>query len=150
VPVPKLLALRVRDQDRLELFESMAATVDSVLDGCVRLRLVSACGRLVVVVTLNFAQESLISDPLRDIHSDDDGTPEAAKTLLQLAQIHRWWFGGNGVIEIWDKATDVRLARAQPYMPPVNSRFPHEDFEKMERELRLRAGIADPSVDAAG
>jgi hypothetical protein len=62
--------------------------------------------------------------------------------MLQLAQSYRWWFGGNGAIEIWDKAAERRLPRAQHYMPPANSRFPHDDFEKMERELRVRAGIS--------
>lgn len=149
VPIPKTLALRVRDRGCIELFESMDAAIIYVRDGCVRLRLVSACHRLVVFVTLDFTGESLISDPLADIQYHDDGTPEAAKMMLQWAQVHRWWFGGNGVIELWDKATDARLARAQHYMPPVNSRFPHDDFEKMERELRSRAGLTDPPEDSA-
>ena len=149
VPIPKTLALRVRDRDRIELFESMDAAIVCVRDGCVRLRLVSACHRLVVFVTLEFARESLISDPLADIQYHDDGTSDAAKMMLQWAQIHQWWFGGNGVIELWDKATDTRLARAQHYMPTVNSRFPHDDFEKMKRELRARAGISDPPEDSA-
>jgi hypothetical protein len=149
VPIPKTLALRVRDRDYIELFESMDAAIVCVRDGCVHLRLVSACHRLAVAVTLDFAQESLISDPLNDIHCQDDGTPDAAKMMLQLAQVYQWWFGGNGVIELWDKATDTRLARAQHYMPPVNSRFPHDDFEEMKRELRARAGIPDPPDDYA-
>ncbi len=149
VPIPKTLAIRVRDRDHIELFESMSAAVDYVRDGCVRLRLISACRRLAVFVTLKFAQESLISDPLNDIQYDDDGSPEAAKTALQIAQVYRWWFGGNGSIEIWDTATDRRLARAQHYMPPVNSRFPHDEFEKMERELSARAGISGPPENSA-
>ncbi len=149
LPIPKTLAFRVRDRDHIELFESMSAVVDYVRDGCIHLRLVSACHKLEVFVTLDFAKESLISDPLTDIQCHDDGTSEAAKMMLQLAQIYRWWFGGNGAIEIWDKATDMRLARAKHYMPSANSRFPHEDFEKMERELRARAGISDPPEDSA-
>jgi hypothetical protein len=147
--IPKTLALRVRDRDRIELFESMDAVIVYVRDGCVRICLVSACRRLVVFVTLNFARESLVSEPLTDIQFHDDGTPDAAKMMLQWAQLHRWWFGGNGVIELWDKATNTRLARAQHYMPPVNSRFPHDEFEKMERELRARAGISDPPEGSA-
>jgi hypothetical protein len=129
--------------------EIWATAIVYVHDGCVRLRLGSACHRLVVFVTLDFARESLISDPLTDIQHHDDGTPDAAKMMLQWAQIYRWWFGGNGVIELWDKATNTRLARAQHYMPPVNSRFPHDEFEKMERELRARAGLSDPQEDSA-
>ena len=143
VPIPKTMALRVRGRDRVGLFESMDAAIVYVRDGCVRLRLGSACRRLVVFVTLDFVRESLIADPLTDTECHDDGTPDAAKMMLQFAQIYRWWFGSNGVIEVWDTARDVRLARAQPYMPPVNSRFPHDDFEKMERELRARVGISD-------
>ncbi|MGD0381954.1 MAG: methylamine utilization protein MauJ [Thermoguttaceae bacterium] len=149
VPIPKTMALRVRGRDRIGLFESMDAAVVYVRDGCVRLRLGSACHRLIVFVALDFARESLVSDPLTDTEYHDDGTPDAAKMMLQFAQMYRWWFGSNGVIELWDKATDVRLARAQPYMPPMNSRFPHDDFEKMERELRARAGISDPPADSA-
>jgi hypothetical protein len=121
----------------------MNADIVYVRDGCVRLRLGSACHRLIVFVTLDFGRESFIADPLSDIQCQDDGTSDTAKMMLQFAQIYRWWFGSNGVIELWDKARGVRLARGQPYMPPVNSRFPHDDFEEMERELRTRAGIAD-------
>jgi tetratricopeptide (TPR) repeat protein len=141
--------LRVRDRDRIELFESMDAAIVYVRDGCVRLRLVSSCRRLVVFVTLDFTRESLISEPLTDIQYHDDGTPDAAKMMLQWTQVHRWWFGSNGVIELWDKATATRLARAQHYMPPVNSLFPHDAFEKMERELRARA-VTTESRDGTG
>jgi hypothetical protein len=143
VPMPKALALRVRDREHIDLFESMDVRVVRVRDGCVRIRLGSTCHRLEVFVTLDFVRESLRSDPLTDIHFSDDGTPDAAKMMLQWAQLHRWWFGSNGTIELWDTATGTRLARAQPYMPPVNSRFPHEEFEKMEAELRARAGVSD-------
>ncbi len=144
VPIPKMLSLRLRDRDRIELFESMDASVVYIRDGCVRIRLGSTCHRLVMFVTLDFARESLISDPLTDIHFQDDGTSDAATMMLQWAQIHRWWFGSNGTIELWDAVTSTLLARAQPYMPPVNSRFPHHEFDKMESELRARAGIPDP------
>lgn len=148
VPIPKTLSVRLRDRDRIELFESMDAAVVYVRDGCVRIRLGSACRRLVAFVTLDFARESLVSDPLTDIHFQDDGTPDAAKMMLQWALLHRWWFGSNGTIELWDAATGTLLARAQPYMPPVNSRFPYHEFEKMESELRARAGIPDPPKNA--
>ena len=124
VPMPKVLALRIRDRRRIELFESMDASVVYVRDGCVRTRLGSACRRLVAFVTLDFQRESLISDSLTDIQFRDDGSSDAAKMMLQRAQLHRWWFGGNGTIELWDPETGTRLARAQPYMPPTNSRFP--------------------------
>lgn len=147
VPVPDVLSLRLRDRDRIELFESMNATVVWVRKGCVRVRLESTCRRIEVYVSLDFGSESLVSDPLTDdVQYHDDGTPDAAKMMLQWAQVHRWWFGGNGVIELWD-ATGKRLAHSQPYMPPVNSRFPHDEFEKMEAELRARAGIPDPPKD---
>jgi len=139
VPLPQVFSLRLRDRDRIELFELMDAAIVYVRHGAVRIRLGSACHRLVVFVTLDFAHESLVSDPLTDIQLYDDGTPDAAKMKLQWAQLHRWWFGGNGVIELWD-AAGKRLARSQHYMPPVNSRFPHEESEKMEAELRARAG----------
>ena len=74
----------------------MTAVVEYVRDGRVRMRLVSICSRVEVFVTLDFTRESLISNPLADIQCHDDGTPEAAKTMLQLAQCYRWWFGGNG------------------------------------------------------
>jgi hypothetical protein len=148
VPIPNMLALRVRDRDHVELFESMAATVVHVRDACVRIRLGSACHRLVVFITLDFARESLVSDPLTDIQYQDDGTPEAAKMILQWARVHRWWFGGNGVIELWDTANDKRLARSQHYLPPVNSCFPHDEFEKMEAELRTRADGSEPPMVA--
>jgi len=144
VPIPKMLSLCLRGRDRIELFESMDTDVVYVRDGCVRIRLGSACRRLVAFVTLDFARESLVSDPLTDIHFQDEGTPDAAKMMLQWAQLHRWWFGSNGTIELWDAATSTLLARAQPYMPPVNSRFPHNEFDKMESGLRARAGIPDP------
>jgi hypothetical protein len=143
VPIPNALALRLRDRDRIELFESMDAVVVYVRDASVRIRLGSACHRLVTFVTLDFGRESLVSDPLTDIQYQDDSTPAAAKMMLQWAQIHRWWFGTNGIIELWDSATGKQLARSQHYMPPVNSLFPHEEFEKMESELRVRAGISD-------
>lgn len=143
VPMPKVLALRVRDRELIELFESLDARVVRARDGCVRMHLGSTCHRLEVFVTLDFAQESLISDPLSDIKFRDDGTPDAAKMMLQCAQLHRWWFGSNGTIELWDAATGTRLARAQPYRPPVNARFPHKEYAKMEAELRARAGIPD-------
>ena len=146
VPIPRTMALRVRGRDPVEVLESMNVDIVYVRDGCVRLRLGSACHRLIVFVTLDFGRESLIADPLIDIQCQDDGTSDAAKLMLQLAQIYRWWFGSNGVIELWDKARGVRLARTQPYMPPVNSRFPHHDFEKMERALRTRAGIGDSTA----
>jgi hypothetical protein len=121
----------------------MDAVVVYVRDACVRIRLGSACHRLVVFVTLDFERESLISEPLTDIQYQDDSTPAAARVMLQWAQIHRWWFGANGVIELWHSATGKQLARSQHYMPPVNSLFPHEEFERMEAELRARAGISD-------
>ncbi len=68
--------------------------------------------------------------------------------VLQWAQFHRWWFGGNGAFEFWNRATGKRLARSQHHMPPVNSRFPHEEFERMESELRARAGNPEPAEDA--
>ncbi len=144
VPIPRRLSLRLRDRDHIELFESTDADVVYVRDGSVRIRLGSTCHRLVAFVTLDFARESLISDPLTDIQFQDDGTPDAARMMLQWAQLHRWWFGSNGTIELWDAATGTLLARAQPYMPPVNSRFPHDEFDRMESELRARAGIPDP------
>lgn len=144
VPIPRRLSLRLRDRDHIELFESMDADVVYVGDGCVRIRLGSTCHRLVAFVTLDFARESLISDPLTDIQFQDDGTRDAARMMLQWAQLHRWWFGSNGTIELWDATTGTLLARAQPYMPPANSRFPHDEFDRMESELRKRAGIPDP------
>src|SRR5262245_45031787 len=95
VPIPKILALRLRDRDRIALFESMDAAVGDVRDGCVRIRLESACHRVTVFVTLDFGQERLVSEPPADMQYHDDGTPEAAKVLLQCAQLYRWWFGGN-------------------------------------------------------
>lgn len=148
VPVPKALSLRLRDRDRIELFESMDAATVYVRDESVRIRLGSACHRLVVFITLDFARESLVSDPLSDIQYQDDGTSDAVKMMLQWARLHRGWFGGNGVIELWDTATDKQLARSHHYIPPVNCRFAHDEFEKMESELRTRAGIS-ASPDAA-
>jgi hypothetical protein len=121
----------------------MNATVAWVRKGCVRVRLESTCRRMEVFMGLCFGSESLVSDPLTDVQYHDDGTPDAAKMMLQWAQAHRWWFGGNGVIELWD-ATGKQLARSQPYMPPMNYRFPHAEFEKMEAGLRARAGVPDP------
>ena len=138
-----MCAWRGRDRARIELCESMGAHVVRVRDGCVRIRLGSTCHRLETFVTLDFAQESLVSDPLTDVQFRDDGTPDTAKMMLQWAQLHRWWFGSNGTIELWDAATGARLARARPYMPPVNSRFPHKEFAKMEAELRARVGVSD-------
>lgn len=143
VPIPNVLSLRLRDRDRIELFESMIANAVWVRKGCVCVRLESKCRGMEVLVGLNFAEESLVSEPLTDVRYDEEDTPESAKMMLQWAQLHRWWFGGNGVIELWD-ATEKRLARSQHYMPPVNSRFPHDEFEKMETELRARAGIPEP------
>ncbi|MCG3130865.1 MAG: hypothetical protein FLDDKLPJ_01639 [Phycisphaerae bacterium] len=150
VPIPSVLSLRLRDRSRIELFESMSAATAWVRKGCVCVRLESKCRRIEVLVGLNFAGESLVCEPLTDVQYHDDGTPEAAKMMLQWAQIHRWWFGSNGTIELWDTATGTLLARAQPYMPPVNSRFPHDEFDKMESELRARAGSPDPPKDAHG
>lgn len=147
VPIPSVLSLRLRDRDRIELFESMNATVVWVRKGRVRVRLESTCRRMEVFVGLDFGSESLVSDPLTDdVQYHDDGTPDAAKMMLQWVQVHRWWFGGNGVIELWD-ATGKRLACSQPYMPPVNSRFPHDEFNEMEAEFRARVGILDPPKD---
>lgn len=144
VPIPSPLSLRLRDRGCIDLFESMDAAVVYVRDKCVRIRLGSACHRLVVFATLDFGHECLVSNPLSDVQFHDDGTPDAARMMLQWAQLHRWWFGGNGVIELWETATNKRLAMAQPYKPPVNSRFPHHEFDKMECELQARAGITDP------
>jgi hypothetical protein len=143
VPAPKTLALRLRGRDRIELFEKMVATVKEVHDGSVLMRLETGCRRVIVFVTLDFGQERLVSDPLTDMQKSDDGTPEAAKALLDWAQLYRGWYGGNGVIELWDIATERRIARSQPYLAPVNSRFPHDEFEKMEAGLRARAGISE-------
>lgn len=146
LPIPKALSLRLRDRDRIDLFESMDATVTYVRDSCVGIRLVSACHRMEVFFTLDFAHETLVSELLADVNYHDDGSPEAAMMKLQWAQLHRWWWG-NGVVELWDTGTGKRIARTQPYMPPVNSRFLHDEFESMERELRARAGIPDPTGD---
>ena len=149
VPIPNVLSLRLRDRDRIELFESMNANVVWVRKGCVCVRLESKCRGIEVFVGLNFAGENLISEPLTDVRYHEEDTPESAKMMLQWAQLHRWWFGGNGVIELWD-TTGKRLARSQHYMPPVNSRFPHDEFEKMEAELRARAGVLEPPASVTG
>lgn len=86
-----------------------------------------------------------MSEPPADMQYHDDGTPEAAKVLLQCAQLYRWWFGGNGVIELWDIAMGMRMGRSQYYLAPVNLRFPHDEFEKMESQLRERAGVSEPA-----
>lgn len=143
VSAPKTLALRLRGRDPIELFEKMVATVEEVHDGSVRMRLETGCRRVIVFVTLDFAQERLVSEPLTDMQEYDDGTPEAAKALLDWAQLYRGWYGGNGVIELWDIATSKQMARSEAYFAPVNSRFPHDEFEKMESGLRARAGISD-------
>lgn len=145
VPIPSTLSLRLRDRDRIELFELMDTSVVQVRHGCVCVSLVSKCKRIEVFVGLYFGGESLVSEPLADVHCHDDGTPEAAKMILQWAQLHRWWYGGNGVIELW--GAEKMLARSQDYMPPVNSRFPHKEFEKLEAELRARSEIQAPSAD---
>src|SRR5262249_795034 len=137
------LALRLRDRDRIELFESMDAAVEGVRDGCVRIRLESACHRVIVFVTLDFGHEKLVSEPLAEIECHDDGTADAAKTLLQWARLHRGGFGGNGIVELGGTVTGKRLARSQHYLPPVNSRFPHDEFERMESKLRERASISE-------
>jgi hypothetical protein len=150
VPIPKTLAFRLRDRERLDLFESMDAAVEDVRRGCVRLCLRSRCQRLVAFVTLDFGSETLMCDPLTDIQPHDDGTPEAANMMLQWAQLHRWWFGGNGVIELWDTVTDKRMARSKHYLPPVNSRFPYDEFEKMQSDLRARAGASEAPAKFGG
>jgi len=136
IPIPKALSLRLRDRDRIELFEFMHASVVWARQGCVRVRLVSKCQQTEVFVGLFFREESLVFNPRADIRFHDDGTSEAAKMMLQWVQLYRWWFGGNGVIELWDG--ENRLARSQDYMAPVNSRFPHREIEKIEAELRER------------
>lgn len=145
VPIPTTLALRLRDRDHVELFEAMNATVEEVRDRCVRIRLDTLCQRLSVFIMLDFGQESLVSDPLTDVESYDDGTPEAAKAMLQWAHLHKSWFGGNGVIELWDIGTGKQMARSQPYLGPVNARFSHDEFAKMESVLRERVA-ASPSA----
>lgn len=142
LPIPSVLSFRLRDRDRLELFESMNASVVWVRNGCVRLRLESKCRGSEVFVGLNFAAESLTSEPA-DFPFPKEDRPESGKIRLQWIQFYRWWFGGNGVIELWD-TTGRRLARSQDYMPPVNSRFPRDEVEKLEAELRARAGIPEP------
>jgi hypothetical protein len=137
VPIPETLALRLRGRDRIELFERMVPTVVDVRDGSARMCLESACRRVRVFVTLNFRQERLVAEPLTDIQRRDDGTPEAARVMLQWAELYKGWYGGNGVVELWD-VTGERMARSQPYFAPVNSRFPHDEFEKMVSELRTR------------
>lgn len=146
IPLPTPLSLRVRDREAIEAFESMDAAVVEVHDGCVRVRLDSTRHQLVVFVTLDFASESLISDPIGDVQFRDDGTPNAARMMLQWAQLYRWWFGGNGTIELWDTVRAQRMARSQPYMPPINSLFPHTEFEKLQAKLRARLSAADPAV----
>jgi hypothetical protein len=129
--MPRFLSLRVRDRDRLSLFEGLEATVEYVRDGCIRVGLAPPCQRLATGVTLDFANESLIFDGLDDLEIRDDGTAAGAQAMLQWAQFHRWWFGGNGTIELWNETSGTRLGRSQPYLPPVNSRFPHSEFEVM-------------------
>lgn len=137
IPFPTVLSLRLRDRDRIDLFEWMNANVVQVCKCCVCIRLESRCRGVEVFVGLNFAEENLVSDPLTDVRYHEEDSPESARMMLQWAQLHRWWYGGNGVIELWD-TTEKRLARSQPYMPPVNSRFPHDELEKLEAELRTR------------
>jgi hypothetical protein len=143
VPIPKSLALRLRDRDRIDIFENMNAIVESATEKIVRVRLESPCRRVIILIRLDFGQESLVSEPRVDIQTDDDGSSEAAKTMLQWAQLYRGWYGGNGVIELWDNYTGKPMARSQPYLPPVNSRFPHDEFERLESELRARALTTD-------
>src|SRR5260370_33398243 len=116
----------------------MVSAVEHIREGCVRIRLETTCHRVIVWVTLDFGQERLSSEPLADIQCHDDGTPEAAKILLQSARLYRWWFGGNGVIELWDSTTGKRMGRSQHYLAPVNARFPHDEFERIMSRLRAR------------
>ena len=143
IPVPRTLALRLRDRDRLPPFESLQVTLDDARDGCVRLRLVTPCRRVTVHAALDFACERLVTEPLTGLLYHDDGTLDAAAVLLSFLQLFRWWYGGNGLVELWDTATGTRLARGQYYLPPVNARFPDEKIDAMERELRARTAGND-------
>ena len=109
IPIPQALSLRLRDRDRIELFELMDAAVDSARDGHIRIRLRSRCPKLVTFVMLDFTNERFVFEGLPNVHEMDDGTVEAAKCILEWAQFYRGWFGSNGTVELWDPTTDERL-----------------------------------------
>lgn len=137
LPMPHIVSLRLRDKPRYDVLESMNAAVLSVDKGVVAIQLSSRDGRLTTFVWLNFGEERFHFDGINRVQFNDDGSPEAARSLLQWAEFYRPYFC-NGTVELWSPATDARLARSQPCLP-VNMRFSVERHTAWLEELRARA-----------
>ena len=138
IPLPKSLSLKLQGKESLEPFENMETRIEAVKGGAIAVRLKSKCGYVSCCIYLDFAEERLVSDPQSDFIYKDDGTPDAARKILDFMKYYRWWYGGNGILEVFNTATGKRLGRTKPYMPPVNRRFPHEEFEALVKELQRR------------
>jgi hypothetical protein len=152
VPALPRLTLRVRDRAPLAALVDLAVTVHEVADGAIVLHLVSPDRRMHVILRLDFQKERLLFDPWGSVAvAPDDGSAEATRVRLDHLQLI-WWLVLNGELEVWDRAKDRLLGRADPYLPvkvstDLTEAGLREQYDALRAELTKRLTASTSSVE---
>ncbi len=116
IPIIPALALRARDRDQLHAFANLTVKPVAVEGGCVVLRGDFCAGRLILRLSLHFAEERLVFDPDADVAVVDDGSAEAVQCAIDQLRLLSSLLS-NGQLEVWEAASGTLLGRTDPYIP---------------------------------
>ena len=116
LPLLPQVSIRIRDKERYRAFECLHPTILGTKDGCVYVRCVSEDGLVALLFGLNFLSERIEFNAQGGLQLGDDGTPHAARRLLDCLRFFREYFC-NGELEIWHTQREVLLGRTDPFIP---------------------------------
>ncbi|MEZ4819975.1 MAG: hypothetical protein R3A45_08800 [Bdellovibrionota bacterium] len=143
IPSIPLICLRIRDKGHFQSFENMTANVIGIADGKIILESTSSNQLLTVGLVLDLKDERLHFDGYNGILVQDNGSVEAAKTMLDHVEFFRAWVG-NGELEIYDYMAQSLLSRCDPHLP-VNLSFQgtYQHLDNLKEQIELQISLRE-------
>jgi hypothetical protein len=147
IPTLPALALRARDEGQLHAFANLTVKAVAVEHGCVVLRGESTGGRLILRLSLHFAEERLVFDPDADVAVVDDGSADAVRCAIDQLRLLSFLLS-NAQLEVRDAVTGALLGRTDPYIP-VNIDL-GGSLRNIEQQIGQLGKLAEARAEASG
>lgn len=111
---PEHYFVLARKQGKFFPLGKMKMSGGGLLEGKLVIDLESESQNVLVRITLDFVNERLLFDPLRDVGFRQDRNSRASVQEELAVHAFLWCMYCNGRIEVWDGTGDQRMAMSQP------------------------------------
>ncbi|MCS3456520.1 hypothetical protein M2366_002626 [Aeromonas sp. BIGb0405] len=111
---PDLYFVLARKQGKCSPLGKMKISGGGLIEGGLVIDLESGSQNFLVRITLDFANERLLFDPLRDVRCRQDRSSRASVREELALREFLWCMYCNGRIEVWDETGERRMAMSQP------------------------------------